>query len=155
MKKIMFASVVMFLALSVIALAAPSPTPKATGGIWMGGDGAHQQIIFSAFGTGNPATSKGSVEYWNYDYPGPLHYVANVLCADVDTADNQASFVFQIPSGWPGLSGLYVLAHVTDLGTPGTAGDTYGHTVVGDATSCSNSTAVTNYAVTAGNLVVH
>src|SRR5262249_12442566 len=133
-----------------------NPAPKATGDIWMAGP--NQQIQFSAFDYGPSSTKdKGSVEYWNYEYPGVLHYTASVSCATV--AGDNARFVFQIREGWPGLSGLYVLAAVHDGGTPGTNGDTYGHTATADLATaqswCENGTAVTDYSITAGNLVVH
>jgi hypothetical protein len=87
--------------------------------------------------------------------PGSVHevlsYEADVNCAVV--AGTDASFVFQIPTGFPGLSGLYVLATVHDGGSPGTAGDTWGHGVVLGPTSCTG--AVGNYVITSGNLVVH
>ena len=80
-----------------------------------------------------------------------LSYSAAVTCAVVAGID--ASFVFQIPSGFPGLSGYYVLAKVHDGGTPGTNGDTYGHGVVGGPDACAGG--VGNYPITGGNLVVH
>ncbi len=139
-------------AMALPAFAAGKSAPKATGGIWM--SGPNQQMKFDAH---DGTTDKGTVEYWNYDYPGLLHYTANVLCADVDQGSGEAWFTFQIPGGWPGLSGLYVEVHVTDGGTPGTNGDVYGHTVVAqaEALSCSAHPPVTNYPIVGGNLVVH
>ncbi len=133
------------------------PVPKVTGGIYMGNPS--QQIDFAAFGTGDPNTSKGTIEYWNYDYPGVLHYTANVLCANVNEKTREANFVFQIPEGWPGLTGIYVIAYVQDNGTPGAKGDLYGHTATGDFNTamqmCKSSTPLYNYPITNGNLVVH
>jgi hypothetical protein len=134
---------------------------KATGDITMGGPS--QRIDFSAFDFGNTTPDKGKVEYWNYDYknPGPLHYKANVLCATVDELTDTARFMFQIPSGWNGLSGLYVVAYVKDGGTPGIKGDLYGHAATGDSTTalgwCETGTgfAPGMYPVTGGNLSIH
>jgi len=73
------------------------------------------------------------VEYWNYEYPGILHYKAKVICAEVDKITKEARFVFQIPNGWPGLSGLYVVAYVKDIKQKGVA-DLYGHAATADLT---------------------
>lgn len=133
---------------------------KATGDIWMGGDGVHQQIDFNAFDYGsNSSQDKGQVEYWNYDYPGPLHYTANVMCSTV--SGNETRFMFQIPAGWPGLTGLYVVSYVKDNGTPGTNGDLYGHNATSSLTTakqwCETGSGLSPamYPITAGNLVVH
>ena len=106
------------------------------------------------------AAAKGTVEYQNFDYPGGLHYTANVICANVNQGTETATFVWQIPAGFLGLSGLYVIAQVTDGGTPGTNGDTYGHMATASLATalgyCSSGSApVTSYAITGGNLVVH
>jgi hypothetical protein len=103
---------------------------KTTKGIWT--SGPSQQMQFSAFDQGDTEFDKGQVEYWNYDYPGLLHYTADVMCATVEQAVGDARFMFQIPEGWPGLSGLYVVSAVHDGGTPGTKGDTYGHAATAD-----------------------
>lgn len=130
---------------------------KATGGIWM--SGPSQQMQFSAFDQGSSMFDKGSVEYWNYDYPGVLHYTANVMCASVDQNSRDARFMFQIPEGWPGLSGLYVVVAIHDGGTPGTNGDTYGHSATSNLATaqnwCENGFSPTSYTITSGNLVVH
>ncbi len=133
---------------------AQAPVAKVTGGITM--SGPSQQISFVAF----DGAGKGNVSYTNYDYPGGLSYSADVLCANVNETTDNAVFVFQIPAGFPGLSGLYVGVQVHDGGTPGTNGDTYGHTsTASQATAmswCNSSTlSVTNYPITSGNLVVH
>ncbi len=131
---------------------------KATGGIQM--SSPSQQMEFSAFDYGSNSTQdKGSVEYWNYEYPGILHYIADVICATVDKVTKDARFMFQIPAGWPGLTGLYVLSAVHDGGTPRANGDTYGHSAT-DSLSialdwCENGTPVTNYSIVGGNLTVH
>lgn len=140
----------------VFSVSAKGPTPKATGDIWM--SNPDQQIDFSAF-DGGVGVAKGTVEYWNYDYPGILHYTAAVLCANV--SGDQTVFVFQIPNDQPdGLGGLYVGAKVVDDGTPGTDGDLYGHTATSDRDIAlgwceSGTVTVTDYPITAGNLVVH
>lgn len=138
------------------AFAAGKATPKATGGIQM--SDPSQQMNFSAFDYGvASADDKGTVEYWNFEYPGPLHYTASVLCATVSGAD--ARFMFRIPEGWPGLTGLYVVAAVHDGGSPGTNGDTYGHAATSDLAAatawCETEVGVSSYPIVGGNLVVH
>ena len=78
-----------------------------------------------------------------------LSYTASVSCAVI--SGSNATFVFTIPAGFPGLSGLPVIAKVFDGGTPGTNGDTWAH---GIATSACDGP-VGGYAITSGNLVVH
>lgn len=80
-----------------------------------------------------------------------LSYSAAVTCAVV--GGTNAVFVFQIPPGFPGLSGLNILAVVHDRGTPGINGDTWAHGLANDPDSCTGSAG--NYPVTGGNLVVH
>lgn len=133
---------------------------KATGGIWM--SGPSQQMQFSAFDQGDTVWDKGIVEYWNYDYPGSvLNYTANVLCANVDYDNANTRFMFQIPAGWPGLSGLYVVVGIHDGGTPGTNGDTYAHAATPSLSTATqwcetdSGFSPSGYAITAGNLVVH
>lgn len=132
---------------------------KATGGIWMGSP--LQQMQFNAFDQGSARFDKGSVEYWNYEYPGVLHYTANVTCASIHRETGTARYMFQIPEGFPGLTGLYVVSSVTDGGTPGTNGDTYGHSATPDVTTAlswcesGNGFSPAMYPVTDGNLVVH
>lgn len=60
------------------------------------------------------------VHYINYDYPGVLDYTADVLCTNVFPDTNEARFMYQIPEGHPGLTGLYVVMVVTEgrHGTP-------------------------------------
>ena len=78
-----------------------------------------------------------------------LAYRANVSCADI--GDTTATFVFRIPAGFPGLSGLDVVAKVVDGGTPGTNGDVWQHGVA--TTACDGPTSA--YPIVGGNLVVH
>ncbi len=73
---------------------------------------------------------KNTVEYWNYEYPGGLHYKANVLCVGGDKSLNEARVMFQIPPGNP-YSGLYVVAYVKDVQGKNTV-DLYGHTATAD-----------------------
>lgn len=137
-----------------------SSVGKVTGNIQMANP--NQQINFNAFDYGfNSSQDKGSVEYWNYDYPGPLHYTANVLCASVDKVNKNARFMFRIPAGWPGLTGLYVVSAMYDGGTPGTNGDTYGHGATGSFVIakiwCETGIGFVpnSYPIVGGNLVVH
>jgi hypothetical protein len=78
-----------------------------------------------------------------------LSYRADVSCAVID--DTTATFVFQIPAGFPGLSGLDVVAKVVDGGTPGTNGDTWAHGLA--STPCDGPASA--YPIVGGNLVVH
>jgi len=72
-----------------------------------------------------------TVEYWNYDYPGVLHYKADVLCTNINSDTNEARVMFQIPGGYPGLSGLYVVAYVKENNQK-YAKDLYGHNATTD-----------------------
>ncbi|HSX35702.1 MAG TPA: hypothetical protein VLH84_02085 [Patescibacteria group bacterium] len=139
----------------MVTAAAPQRVGFLTGGLTL--SGPRQQISFNAFDFGASSSADyGTVEYQNFDYPGGLHFTANIQCATV--SGSNARFMFQIPNGFPGLSGLYVVASVHDGGSPGTK-DTYGHTATADLTTamqwCENGVPVTNYTVTGGNAVVH
>jgi hypothetical protein len=79
---------------------------------------------------------KNQVEYWNYEYPGVLHYKADALCVNVDKVTKEARFMVQIPSGWPGLTGLYVVFYVKDINQKGVA-DLYGHNATSDLTTAT------------------
>lgn len=101
--------------------------------------------------------SKGSVEYWNFDYPGGLHYKAQVACTYVNPQTGEARFMFQIPSGFPGLSGQYVVAYVKHVkGGP----DLYGHNATSDSATatqwCENGVGFTPimYPVTKGSVKI-
>lgn len=103
---------------------------------------------------------KGSnVEYWNYDYPGVLHYKADVSCSYVNPQTNEARFMFQIPAGHPGLSGLYVVAYVKEVKQKH-APDLYGHAATADLNTATqwcqtgDGFSPTMYAVTKGNVEV-
>jgi hypothetical protein len=79
----------------------------------------------------------GKVEYWNYEYPGGLHYKTQALCVNVDKVTKEARFMFQIPSGHPGLSGLYVVAYTKDV-LPKGATDLYGHAATADLATATS-----------------
>ena len=119
----------------------------------------HQRIVFSV--TNNTAKHHGhnTVSYWNYDYPGGLHYTADVTCSYVNPQTNEARFMFQIPAGHPGLSGQYVVAYVKDVGGKHQP-DLYGHAATADLTTatqwCQTGTGFspTMYTVTKGNVDV-
>lgn len=101
---------------------------------------------------------KGKVAYWNYDYAGgTLFYKTNTECVFVDESTNTARFMFQIPDGHPGLSGLYIIASVQDNGENG-VGDTYAHTATSSlatATSlCEDGGSFTSYSITGGDIMV-
>jgi hypothetical protein len=75
------------------------------------------------------------------------------LCANVDSSHHQARFVYEIPDGFPGLSGLFITVYVNDGGTPGANGDVFSFAVASD---CSNAGPIgSSYVITDGNLVVH
>jgi hypothetical protein len=69
------------------------------------------------------------VEYWNYEYPGVLHYKAKAMCVNVDKATKEARFMFQIPEGYPGLSGMFVVSYVKEVKH---GADLYGHSATAD-----------------------
>ncbi len=87
--------------------------------------GPSQRIKFDIGGNKQPDT----VEYWNFDYPGGLHYQADVTCSNINTLAKEARFMFQIPPGYPGLSGTYVVAYVKDQKH---GADLYGHQATTD-----------------------
>ena len=139
-----------------VSASTPELVGSVTGGLTL--SSPRQQISFNAFDYGpNSSSDYGTIEYQNFTYPGGLHYTANVLCATVSGKD--ARFMFQIPDGYPGLSGLYVVAAVHDGGSPGAKFDTYGHTATGDLATamnwCENGAPVSAYTITGGNAVVH
>jgi hypothetical protein len=168
LKRIIFLAALVgaaFVALSATAFAggvtstalAAKPFTQATGDIYM--SGPSQQATFDVFDYGATG-DRGSVTYTNFDYPGGLSYTAAVICANVDSAGHTAWFTFQIPNGFPGLSGLYVEATTTDGGSPGAGHDTWGHTATSSATEAqtwcdSKGGGTTDYPIVAGNLVVH
>lgn len=162
MKKVTFFVLAVAVFLMASGVSAKGPMNKTTGTIWM--SNPDQMISFVAFDAGaGSAGDKGNVEYSNFSYPagtpeGYLHYTAPVMCATVSSATD-ARFIFQIPSGFPGLSGIYVLSAVHNGGTSGVEGDTYGHTATGDLATamswCETGVGVGNYPIIAGNLQVH
>jgi hypothetical protein len=134
----------------------PKVQGLVTGGLTL--SGPRQQISFNAFVTGANSTSDyGTVEYQNFEYPGGLHYTANVTCATV--SGSTARFMFQIRNGYPGLSRLYVVSTVTDGGSPGKGHDTYGHAATSNLATaqdwCENGAPAGTYPITGGNAVVH
>lgn len=149
--------------LSTLSGPIPVKVGSVTGGLTLGlgtPSSPRQQISFNAFDYGtNSLSDYGTVEYQNFDYPGGLHYTANITCATVDKVNKDARFMFQIPAGWPGLTGIYVISEVMDRGTPGTKGDTYGHSASWDLltakTWCESGSTPSLYPITGGNLVVH
>jgi hypothetical protein len=78
--------------------------------------------------------AQGNVEYWNNEYvegTGTLHYTSSITCGYVDNVANEARFLFQIPEGHPGLSGLYVVVYVKIVDAD--AGSyLYGHAATSD-----------------------
>lgn len=79
-----------------------------------------------------------------------LHYRTGLTCAVIGFVN--ARIGFTIPSTAPaGLAGLRIVAKVHD-GGPGFTFDRYGH---GLRTSWCNSTTITRYPITSGNIFVH
>jgi hypothetical protein len=140
MKRALIAAVLVAVLLPTAAASAGAHKfTHATGGISM--SGPNQHLTFAVFDYGATG-DRGWVEYWNYDYPGGLHYTAQVTTVMVNAALRTATWTYTIPAGFPGLSGIVVTMYVTDGGSPGAGHDTYGHNG-------------TYYPITAGNLVVH
>lgn len=83
----------------------------------------HQKIHFNI--------QQGNVEYWNYEYPGGLNYTSTITCSWIDVPSQQARFMFQIPAGYPGLSGLYVVAYIKIIDAS-TKQYLYGHSGTSD-----------------------
>jgi hypothetical protein len=126
--------------------------------------GPSQQIKFNVENTrqGNDGDNHmriNTVQYWNYDYPGGLQYTAAVTCSSINSATNEARFMFQIPDGHPGLSGLYVVAYVKDVHGKH-AVDLYGHAATSDLATatqwCQTGAGFSPamYTVTRGNVEV-
>ena len=163
MKKTIISVLVMVAIVAAFPVFAGGPMNKATGSITMGSPS--QAVSFNAHDAGVGSSSdKGSVEYSNFDYPTVgavtyLNYTASVMCATVVPSTMTTRFMYQIPAGWPGLSGLYVVSQVHDGGTPGIDGDTYGHNATADLATamgwCESGFSPSMYPVTGGNLVVH
>ena len=109
------------------ARAAEAPAPvkaNANGEIQM--LSPHQKIHF------NIATK--NVEYWNYDYPegaGTLNYQSTITCGSIDKVAKEARFMFQIPEGHPGLSGLYIVGYIKIVDAA-TKQYLYGHAATSD-----------------------
>jgi|GEM_PF-858552 len=128
--------------------------------------GPSQKIRFNVRNTA-PSSHKrdhddhkvNTVEYWNYDYPGTLHYTAAVACAYVNPWTNETRFMFQIPTGHPGLSGLYVVAYAKETKGRHTP-DLYGHAATSSLATamqwCKTGIgfAPSMYTVTKGNVEV-
>jgi hypothetical protein len=87
----------------------------------------HQKIKFN--------TATNNVEYWNYDYTAEgssgLHYTSTITCDSVNAATKESRFMFQIPAGHPGLSGLYIVAFVK-INDVATKDYSYGHAATSD-----------------------
>lgn len=136
-----------------VSFFANNKNPKAWGDIKMSDPSQH--MIFTTVDYGGDSNSDtGMVEYWNYDYPGLLHYKAPITCSTVDRGTKEARFMFRIPvDAPPGLSGLYVVAKVKD----GLI-DTYAHAGTPELatakTWCEDGGSFTSYAIKSGDLVV-
>ena len=112
------------------AAAGRGPTPvtgtghNANGEIAM--DSPSQKIHFNI--------AQGTVEYWNFEYPegdSTLNYSSTITCGWVDNVTNEARFMFQIPEGRRGLSGLYVVAYVKIVDADSKSYQ-YGHAATSD-----------------------
>jgi hypothetical protein len=96
--------------------------------------GPRQQFKFdiSDFGP-NSIKDKGEVEYWNYEYQvnKTLHYKAKSICSTLDKAGKKARIMLQIPAGYPGLSGLYIVVGIN-------GNTSYGHSATTDLATAKN-----------------
>lgn len=114
-----------------------------------------QRIVFNVTEKQDITKPQGTVQYWNFDYPGGLNYKATVTCAYINPQTNEARFMFQIPSGFPGLSGQYVVAYVKEVKH---GQDLYGHAASSDQATatqwCENGVGFspTMYTVTKGDV---
>ena len=159
MKRLLICSMMALIGAYVpIALAAPAP--KATGDVQFTGSGAEQELDFNAHDGGASANDKGAIAYTNFT--AGISYSAIVSCANVDVSTGSAYFSYEIPAGFPGLSGIGIVFKVVDGGTPGTNGDQVSFGVFSDGNAavaaCEAGTlgsVVIDNTVTAGNLVVH
>jgi hypothetical protein len=159
MKKVLLlAAVTALAALGASQALAAKPFAQATGDVTL--STPTQLLSFNAFDYGATG-DRGTVSYTNVD--AGLTYQADVFCATVSSAGHWANFAYQIPNvDYPGVSGLYVVWHVTDGGSPGAGHDTAGFTAYTDQASataaCNNASFAPDpnaYPVTDGNLVVH
>jgi hypothetical protein len=121
------------LLLAVVGLVASAVSPGRAGAVV--GSNANGQIqMLSPHQKIHFNVANKYVEYWNYEYPegaGTLHYVSTITCSYIDPSSGYARFMFQIPEGHPGLSGLYVVSTVTILNA-GTKSYLYGHAATAD-----------------------
>jgi hypothetical protein len=130
---------------------------KVDGDIRMGSP--KQKMDFNL--TEGSSSNQGQVEYQNFEYPGGLHYKAKALCVYVNKTTKESRFMFQIPNGFPGLSGLYIVSYVKDGGAPGKIHDLYGHTSTSSLSTaqswCNTGSGFvpSMYPITDGNVVVH
>ena len=84
-------------------------------------------------------------------------FTTSPTCVQVNPAAHDATFGYTIPAGAPlDLPGRPVAVKVTDGGSPGAGNDTYQHNFASGTNSCSPlGGTYSDYAITAGNLVVH
>lgn len=146
-------SIAGFAAAGTAAASPGRPFNSATGNVYLANP--NQQLTFNAF-SGKTAGSIGMVTYSNFN--ANLTYTAAVTSAVVDESAKTACFTYIIPPG-NFVSGIEVTWKVHDGGSPGTK-DTAGYKA--SRTTYTPPTAnecaglpVTNYTITAGNLVVH
>jgi hypothetical protein len=127
-KRTVMCSIAVLCALGIAAPAGQAAAQKtnANGEIQM--LNPHQKIHFNV--------QQGDVEYWNYDYPGGLNYTSTITCSWIDVPSQQARFMFQIPPGYPGLSGLYVVSYIQIVDAP-TKQYLYGHAATADLSTAT------------------
>jgi len=117
-----------------------------------------QQITFNVTNDVTKEGNHNTVSYTNFDYPGGLSYQANVTCSYVNPETKEARFMFQIPDGHPGLSGLYVVAYAKEV--RGAQPDLYGHAATADLATatqwCQTGTGFspTMYTITQGRVEI-
>ena len=134
MRRIKRGAISVLATLALLALAAPAsmagrasePVVKANANGEIQMLAPHQKIHFNI--------AQGNVEYWNFDYAegdGSLYYQTTITCSSINKETSEARFMFQIPSGHPGLSGLYVVAYVKIVDAE-TKDYLYGHAATSD-----------------------
>ncbi len=127
-----------------------SVTHSATGNVTLADP--TQTLTLNAYDNGASFVDSGFITYSN---PGAgLTYTVPPTCVNV--VGNTAYIAYQIPANAPVAANVWVVWKVVDNG-PGT--DTAGFTTAADESSANNlgetgSAAVTNYTVTAGDIVV-
>jgi hypothetical protein len=113
-----------------------------------------QSLAFTLSDNGPTSSDVGSVSYSNSDPSAlGLHYTVPATCVNV--FGNTAYFAYQIPSTAPVAANVLVVWKVVDNGASDTAGFTTAPDMASASALCeAGDAAVTNYAVTSGDITV-